>query len=115
MNSANKENKKIYIAGPMTGLPNYNFEAFDRAAKILKARGLEPINPADIGRQWLIDNAHKEPNEYEYQKLLLEGRKLLRQCSKIYLLRGWEKSRGALGELSYELVVGIKPELEAAE
>lgn len=43
---------KIYIARPMTGLPNYNFEAFDNAERTLKARGLEPMNPANIWRKW---------------------------------------------------------------
>lgn len=112
---AKKENNKIYIAGPMTGLPNYNFDAFDRAAKILKARGLEPMNPADNGRQWLIEHAHREPNASEYQDLLNAGRKMIRECSKIYLLQGWEKSKGALSELSYALILGLKPELEIAE
>ena len=99
----------------MTGLPNYNFDAFDRAAKILKARGLEPMNPADNGRQWLIELAHREPNASEYQDLLNAGRKMIRECSRIYLLRGWEKSKGALSELSYALILGLKPELEIAE
>lgn len=113
--SSAKENKKVYIAGPMTGLPNYNFAAFDRAAECLKARGLEPQNPAEIGRKWLIDNAHKEPNASEYQDLLTKGRELLRQCGRIYLLRGWEKSKGAKSELSYALILRLQVELEIAQ
>lgn len=116
MSSAEKiKNKKVYIAGPMTGLPNYNFAAFDRAAEILKARGLEPMNPADIGRRWLIDNAHREPDADEYQELLDAGREQLRKCGRIYLLRGWEKSKGAKSELYCALVLGLQIELEEAE
>ena len=116
MSSAKKsENKKVYIAGPITGLPNYNFAEFDRAAAIIGARGLEAMNPAEIGRKWLIDHAHKEPNASEYQDLLSAGREQLRQCGRIYLLRGWEKSKGALSELSYALIMGLQVELEVAE
>lgn len=103
---------RIYIAGPMTGLPNYNFEAFDNAEKILKARGLEPMNPANIGRKWLIENSHREPNESEYQDILRQDKELLNQCSMIYLLRGWEKSRGAKIELRHALNLGLEVELE---
>lgn len=111
--SSAKENKRVYIAGPMTGLPNYNFAAFDHAAECLKARGLDPQNPAEIGRKWLAEHEHKEPNESEYQELLNAGRAMLRGCGTIYLLNGWQNSRGALSELSYALILRLKVELEA--
>ena len=112
MSFAKKVNNKIYIAGPMTGLPNYNFDAFDRAAEMLRTRGLEPVNPADNGRKFLAENGGREPNWEEYRDLLNQGRDMLRQCSKIYLLKGWENSKGAIEELSYALIMHIKPEVE---
>ena len=39
---------KIYIAGPMTGLPELNFPAFHAEAARLRAFGYEVINPAEI-------------------------------------------------------------------
>ena len=112
MSSAKKQNNKIYIAGPMTGLPNYNFEAFDRAATRLSARGFDVKNPADVGRKWLAEHEYREPNKSEYQELLNAGRAMLRECKTIYLLRGWQNSNGALGELSYALILGARVELE---
>jgi hypothetical protein len=40
--------KKIYLSGPMTGLPDLNFPAFNAAASALRAKGLNVINPAEI-------------------------------------------------------------------
>lgn len=114
MSSAKNPNKKIYIAGPMTGLPNFNFEAFDRAAIHLKALGYEPLNPADNGREFLAKNNNKAPDERQYRQLLSRGREMIRQCSKIYLLKGWEKSYGARDELSYALIIGLLPEVEGS-
>lgn len=39
---------KLYIAGPMTGLPDLDFPAFHEAAAKLRAQGHEVINPAEI-------------------------------------------------------------------
>ena len=37
---------RIYIAGPMTGLPDSNYPAFHAAEARLQALGHEPHNPA---------------------------------------------------------------------
>lgn len=39
---------KVYIAGPMTGLPDFNFPAFNAAAAAWRAKGWEVINPAEL-------------------------------------------------------------------
>src|SRR5690606_26470176 len=40
--------KRIYIAGPMTGLPDLNFPAFHAEAARLRSRGVDVVNPAEI-------------------------------------------------------------------
>ena len=39
--------QRIYLAGPMTGLPDHNFPAFRAAAEGLQQAGWEVVNPAD--------------------------------------------------------------------
>lgn len=53
----NKRKKKItvYLAGPMTGLPYYNFLQFDAYKVRLEQLGLKVISPADIDREYGFD------------------------------------------------------------
>ena len=41
------KNRRIYVAGPMTGLPELNYPAFNAAADRLRARGWHVENPAE--------------------------------------------------------------------
>lgn len=90
--------KTIYIAGPMTGLPNFNRENFNRAAARLKKDGWDVKNPADLGD---IPGATWE----DYIRL---GLKSLLTCSTIYMLKGWEGSKGAKIELAVAKELGMK-------
>ncbi len=76
----------VYIAGPMTGLPEFNYPAFHEMAEYLRGWGLEVRNPAEndagsTGKPW-----------EHYMKL---GIRSLLDCDTIVLLPGWENSRGA--------------------
>ena len=47
--------RRIYIAGPMTGLPALNFPAFHAAASALRALGHQVVNPAEINADTTAD------------------------------------------------------------
>jgi len=79
---------KIYIAGPMTGLPEFNFPAFAAAEAKLRALGHEPVNPAKLhGDAPLGSKTHEE-----YMRVAL---RTLLDCEGIYLLHGWSGSQAA--------------------
>lgn len=77
--------RRIYIAGPMTGLPEYNFPAFNAKADELRAAGWHVENPADHG---LVEGAKWD----DYMRWDLAR---VATCGAIYLLPGWTDSKGA--------------------
>jgi hypothetical protein len=89
--------KSIYIAGPMTGYPNFNFQAFHDAAAKWKALGWKVWNPAEKDEEdGVVDGAGWA--EGDDQKLVASGwnfrdafewdcQKVI-QSDAIYVLRG---------------------------
>lgn len=70
----------------MTGIPEFNYPAFNAVAKLLRDRGVEVRNPAE-------NDAGSTGKPWEYY-IRLALRSLL-ECDEVVLLPGWEASRGA--------------------
>lgn len=96
-----KTRKQIYIAGPMTGKPSYNFLAFDTARDRLMAEGWAVVSPADMDRMFGFDPI-ANPELVVTKEFLEEARKrdmeALERVDAIYMLDGWEDSTGAKAE-----------------
>jgi hypothetical protein len=77
--------KRVYIAGPMTGLPDFNYPAFNRAAGALRAKGYHVENPAD--------NPIPPCGTWKgYMRMAIAQ---LVTCDTVALLPGWSDSKGA--------------------
>ena len=92
---------RIYIAGPMTGLPDCNRRAFHEAADWLAFLGHTPLNPAQIdlgeGASW--------------QDYMRKTVKLVADADAVALLPGWDLSRGATieAQLADGLQFDVRP------
>jgi nucleoside 2-deoxyribosyltransferase len=98
--------KKIYISGPMTGLPELNFPAFIQAAARLRAMGFEVVNPAEKQEELVVFSESSEEEIWQY--FLKKDLKAMLDCDEIYMLEGWENSKGAHLEMHVAHRVGIK-------
>lgn len=97
---------RIYIAGPMTGLPDFNFPAFHAAAAAWRAMGWEVMNPAE---------AFHGAQDLAYREYVRHDIDVIRTCDAIALLDGWDGSnaRGSVWEWAIATkILGI-PALDA--
>ncbi|ELH6522085.1 DUF4406 domain-containing protein [Escherichia coli] len=86
---------KIYIAGPMTGYPDYNRAAFNAKASELMAEGHIVLNPAVLPGGLC---------QSEYMDICLA---MVRSADAIYLLNRWEDSVGARAEHALAEKLGL--------
>lgn len=92
--AANPTDKKVYIAGPIKGMPDGNRAAFAKAAALFPYA----VNPFTVDPEHdgdcppgdaSAEGIHTYPCHVKYDlKAMLE-------CDAIYLLKGWENSAGA--------------------
>ena len=90
--------KRIYLSGPMTGLPDLNFPAFNTAAAVLRAKGCAVTNPAEINPD----------GKKTWHACMRADIKALCDCSTIALLPGWENSTGAHLEIHLAHRLGMR-------
>lgn len=89
---------RLYISGPMTGIEDYNFPAFNAAADQLRAAGYDVANPADGG-------ADESKTWADY---LREDLRILLDCDAVALLPGWTESKGARLETYVAEALGMR-------
>lgn len=88
---------KLYIAGPITGIPNFK-ERFSEAEVLLSAAGYDVLNPCKNEdpagkRTWL-----------NYMKMSLRD---IADADGIAFLKGWVDSRGATIEVQLGMDLGM--------
>ena len=89
---------KVYISGAITGTDDY-MERFKAAEERLTREGMSVINPAHA-------NSYM-PEDTTYEEYMKVSFCLLEMCDAIYMLRGWEESRGANREYGYASAKGM--------
>lgn len=80
--------QRIYVAGPMSGLPDMNYPAFNEAAARLRDKGWHVENPAENPDPHVDASCH-------WTAYMRMGVSQLMTCHAIYMLPGWQQSKGA--------------------
>jgi len=91
---------KAYITGPMTGMPELNFPAFNEASLLLRSWGHVVVNPAEL---------NPDPTT-PWQECMRADIRALCDCTHIIMLDGWTGSKGAKLELYVAEQLGLKVE-----
>jgi hypothetical protein len=96
MNYSEIEGKKVYVSGPMTGIKDFNYPAFECAELFFKNLGAVVYSP------------HKAPCFKSWEDYMRYDIKMLCDCEYIFMLEGWENSKGAKIEKYIAESIGIK-------
>ena len=81
----NIKEKKIYLSGPMAGIPDHNYPVFHQAAGDLATKGYIITNPA----------RHKADSTMGWTDYLKRDLADVLRVDAVALLPGWEASQGA--------------------
>lgn len=90
----------LYLAGPMTGKPDFNSAEFAKYAEKYRGEGFTVISPPEMdGGDWT------KPYETYIRRDV--GVFINEKVDRVYLLPGWQESRGARLEKHLAEVLGI--------
>lgn len=106
---------KLYVAGPMTGLPDLNYPKFLEAEEKLHKAGFSTVSPHRIDQLIPIPCGHAvyrgeiryaDPVEgcedcasRTWKWYMRQALRMLLDCDGVALLPGYQRSRGAQGEV----------------
>ena len=88
--------KRIYISGPISGLKDNNKQSFIDAKDKLLILGYEVKSPFDI-----------TDSEMSYEEYMRFDIRALTFCDCIYMLNGWQDSKGARLEKLIAEAIGL--------
>lgn len=92
----------VYIAGPMTGIPEFNYPAFNAAEGELIVKGHWALNPTHA------EDFNPTPGKAQtWEWYMRHALKLVADAEGIALLPGWQESRGAQLEVQVGTALGL--------
>lgn len=110
-------NLRLYLGGPMTGKPQFNFPLFDAAERDLIAQGHDVVPPADLHdlevRRHALSSKTGDmadlPRHLTWGEFLANDVRMIADdgIEAIVLLPGWESSRGARLEVFVGRLCGL--------
>jgi hypothetical protein len=89
--------QRIYLSGPMTGLPGYNYPAFNAEAGRLRELDYTVENPAE----------NPLPADAPWHQWMRDAIRQMLTCDAVALMPGWQVSRGANVEVELAIHLGI--------
>ena len=98
--------KKVFISGGITGVTNWQDRFTAAEGKILKLFDEEDVvvyNPLRFPKPDFDPN-DKQDEWRAYMRVTITN---LMQCNTIYMLKGWEKSRGSFDEFYMAKELGM--------
>lgn len=109
---------KVYVAGPMRGIKDFNFPAFDACADWIREFGYEVFNPADRDREKHGDDVNKSATG-DLADIVSTGFSLrdalgadlawiAAEADAVCVLPGWENSKGAQAEVALARALGLE-------
>lgn len=105
---------KIYIAGPMRGIKEFNFPAFFWAERCLREAGHEVFNPAakDVNNGFetsaLTGHENLEEHGFSLRDALANDLEwIARKADAIATLADWQNSKGARAEVALAEALGL--------
>lgn len=115
-----RPNQILYVAGPMTGLPDHNWPAFARATDDLRRAGYFVYSPAEI----VEERGAELVTEWDGVSTFTPSQRarVMRECFRaivgdgvtypgvdgVALLDGWESSAGARAEVEVASQIGAR-------
>ena len=107
--------EKIYIAGPMSGIPDYNKPAFIKAEEYLIAlyqeekESPEIFNPINHEVSFLVQQGLARDMKEAYRMCMaIDCEYICKYATMIYMLQGWENSKGAVAEWFLAKCLGLR-------
>ncbi len=91
---------KAMLSGPMTGYPDYNYSAFNRAALELRRMAFEVLNPAEFFKSKRLRQG--------YYMGFCVFTLIEKKPDVLVLLPDWEQSEGARIEVAVARELGIR-------
>lgn len=88
---------RVYISGPVTGMPDLNLPAFERAADLATSLGKTPLVP-----HWFV------PAGASWEEAMRRCVETLAKADELWALPGWRESRGARIEVALAKELGIE-------